>query len=77
MSLIRSEHLAAFAQAAASGDEAGLARLSERHPRLAGALAPLLKLAGGSQELIDTLDERYLRVAGHAKPHRHGDLGHE
>ncbi len=27
--------------------------------------------------LIDEIDRRYLRVGGHAKPHAHGDLGHE
>lgn len=44
MSFIRSQHLAAFVQAAARGDEAQLARLGTRHPALAEALAPLLKL---------------------------------
>ena len=66
MSLIRSEHLAAFAQAAASGDEAGLARLSERHPRLAGALAPLLKLAGGrppAAVALQTIEQQSLLLA--------------
>ena len=47
MSFIRSQHLAAFAQAAAVGDEAQLARLSGQYPKLALALAPLLKLAAG------------------------------
>ncbi|KRE90893.1 chemotaxis protein [Frateuria sp. Soil773] len=42
MSLIRSQHLAAFADAAAAGDGPRLAQLSQRHPRLAQALAPLL-----------------------------------
>jgi methyl-accepting chemotaxis protein len=45
MSFIRSQHLAAFTQAAARGDEAQIARLSAQHPTLAEALAPLLKLA--------------------------------
>ncbi len=45
MSFIRSQHLAAFVQAAARGDEAQLARLGARHPALAEALAPMLKLA--------------------------------
>jgi len=44
MSFIRSQHLAAFVQAATRGDEAQLARLDARHPALAEALAPLLKL---------------------------------
>ncbi|HET6433635.1 methyl-accepting chemotaxis protein [Dyella sp.] len=47
MSFIRSQHLAAFVQAAASGDEAQLGALGRRHPALAQALAPLLKFASG------------------------------
>jgi len=42
MPFIRSQHLAAMVQAAASGDEARLAQWSRRLPRLAQALAPLL-----------------------------------
>ncbi|WP_049622651.1 methyl-accepting chemotaxis protein [Frateuria defendens] len=42
MSLIRSQHLAALAQAAAAGDEARVAELGRRHPAAAAALAPLL-----------------------------------
>jgi methyl-accepting chemotaxis protein len=45
MSLIWSQHLAALARAAASGDDAQLAALSRRHPRAAAALAPLLACA--------------------------------
>lgn len=41
MSLIRSQHLAALIQAALAGNEAELARLSRKHPALAGVLAPL------------------------------------
>ena len=44
MSFIRSQHLAAFVQAATRADEAQLARLGARHPALAEVLAPLLKL---------------------------------
>ena len=45
MSLIWSQHLTAFADAAAADDEARLALLSRRHPALARALAPLLAAA--------------------------------
>lgn len=51
----------------------------ENDDRLEAKVDELLKYAGGdkAQSLIDELDRRYLRVAGHAKPHGHGDLGHE
>jgi methyl-accepting chemotaxis protein len=41
MSLIRSQHLAALVQAAMAGNDAELARLSRKHPAVAGTLAPL------------------------------------
>lgn len=42
MSLINTEHLASLAEAAARGDEARVAQLSQSHPRIARALAPML-----------------------------------
>lgn len=42
MSLINTQQLAAFAEAAARGDDARLAQLSQSHPRIAEAMAPLL-----------------------------------
>ncbi|OJY60851.1 MAG: hypothetical protein BGP16_13045 [Sphingobium sp. 66-54] len=52
----------------------------ENDDRLEAKVDELLRMAAGddrAQALIDAIDERYLRVAGHAKPHAHGDLGHE
>lgn len=49
----------------------------ENDDRLEAKVDELIKLSGGDQRLIDRLDHRYLRKAGHAKPHGHGDLGHE
>jgi len=52
----------------------------ENDDRLEAKVDELLRMAAGddkAQDLIDAIDERYLRVAGHAKPHAHGDLGHE
>ena len=39
----------------------------------------MIRLAGADKAdaLIDEIDRRYLRKAGHAKPHAHGGLGHE
>lgn len=47
MSLIRYQHLAALAEAAAAGDDARLAMLRHAHPRAAQALAPLLACVAG------------------------------
>ncbi len=66
MSFIRSQHLAAFAQAAAAGDEAQLARLGAQHPVLAQALAPLLKLAAGrppAAVALQTIEQQSLLLA--------------
>ncbi|MGN6739498.1 methyl-accepting chemotaxis protein [Dyella sp.] len=66
MSFIRSQHLAAFAQAAAAGDEAQLARLSGQHSALAQALAPLLKLAAGrppAAVALQTIEQQSLLLA--------------
>lgn len=41
MTLISSKHVAALAQAAAEGDARAVERLSQEHPRLAQALAPM------------------------------------
>lgn len=51
----------------------------ENDDRLEAKVDELIKMAGGdrAQTLIDEIDRRYLRVGGHAKPHAHGDLGHE
>jgi len=52
----------------------------ENDDRLEAKVDELLRMAAGddkAQGLIDAIDKRYLRVAGHAKPHAHGDLGHE
>ena len=46
MSLIRSQHLAAYIRAAAAGDEAEFAALARRHPEMARTLAPLLAMLG-------------------------------
>lgn len=52
----------------------------ENDDRLEAKVDELIRMTAGdekAQHLIDALDERYLRVAGHAKPHGHGDLGYE
>lgn len=51
----------------------------ENDDRLEAKVDELLRMAGGTQAnaLIAKIDERYLRSAGHAKPHGHGDVGHE
>jgi hypothetical protein len=51
----------------------------ENDDRLEAKVDELLKINGGekAQALIDDIDRRYLRAAGHAKPHAHGDLGYE
>ena len=51
----------------------------ENDDRLEAKIDELLKFAGGAEadRLIAEIDRRYLRVEGHAKPHGHGDLGHE
>ncbi len=66
MSFIRSQHLAAFAQAAAVGDEAQLARLSGQYPVLAQALAPLLKRAAGrppAAVALQTIEQQSLLLS--------------
>ena len=52
----------------------------ENDDRLEAKVDELIRIAAGdekAQRLLDELDRRYLRVAGHAKPHAHGDLGYE
>lgn len=51
----------------------------ENDDRLEAKIDELMKMAGGdrAQALIDEIDKRYLRSAGHAKPHQGGDLGYE
>ena len=52
----------------------------ENDDRLEAKIDELMRMAAGdekAQGLIDAIGARYLRVAGHAKPHAHGDLGHE
>lgn len=52
----------------------------ENDDRLEAKVDELMRMAAGddkAQRLIDEIDRRYLRVSGHAKPHGHGDLGHE
>lgn len=51
----------------------------ENDDRLEAKIDELLKFAGGAEAdgLIAAIDSRYLRVGGHAKPHGHGELGHE
>lgn len=50
----------------------------ENDDRMEAKIDELLKLAGGekAEALIETIDERYLRAHGHAKPHAHG-IGQE
>ncbi|HTH29341.1 MAG TPA: DUF6766 family protein [Sphingobium sp.] len=51
----------------------------ENDDRLEAKIDELMKFAGGerAEALIAEIDLRYLRSQGHAKPHGHGDLGHE
>ncbi|AGH48938.1 MULTISPECIES: DUF6766 family protein [Sphingomonadales] len=51
----------------------------ENDDRLEAKVDELLRYAGGrdADGLIEEIDRRYLRTGGHAKPHAHGDLGHE
>lgn len=51
----------------------------ENDDRLKDKINELLKLAGGTDanRLIATIDRRYLRTEDNAKPHGHGDVGHE
>lgn len=52
----------------------------ENDDRLEAKVDELIRMGLGdekAQKLIDRIDERYLRAAGHAKPHSHGDLGYE
>lgn len=51
----------------------------ENDDRLEAKIDELIRLAGADKAdaLIDEIDRRYLRQAGHAKPHAHGSLGHE
>ena len=47
----------------------------ENDDRLEAKIDSLIRLKAGvdrGQEIIDELDERYLRHGGHAKPHAHG-----
>ncbi|MBO9622740.1 MAG: hypothetical protein J7500_08505 [Sphingomonas sp.] len=47
----------------------------ENDDRMEAKIDSLLRLHAGvdrGQEIIDELDDRYLRVGGHAKPHAHG-----
>ena len=50
----------------------------ENDDRLEAKVDELLKITGGkdAEGLIDEIDRRYLRAAGHAKPHGH-DVGYE
>ena len=70
MSFLRSQHLAAFVQAATRGDEVELARLGSRHPALAQALAPLLRLAGGrppAAVALQTIEQQSLLLTDDAR----------
>lgn len=52
----------------------------ENDDRLEAKIDELIRMAAGDEKagkLIDEIDRRYLRAAGHAKPHGHGDLGYE
>lgn len=51
----------------------------ENDDRLEAKIDELIRLTGAEKAgaLIADIDRRYLRTQGHAKPHRHGDLGHE
>lgn len=63
MSLIRSQHLAAFAEAAAAGDEARLDALRREHPQIARALAPLLEARdarGAAASALPVLEQQSL-----------------
>lgn len=47
----------------------------ENDDRMEAKIDSLLRLHAGvdrGQEIIDELDDRYLRIHGHAKPHAHG-----
>ena len=50
-----------------------------RFDKLEAKIDELIRLTGAEKAgaLIADIDRRYLRTQGHAKPHRHGDLGHE
>lgn len=67
MSLIWSQHLAELARAAAAGDQARVAQLSARHPRVAEALAPLLTASSSSRPpaavALQTLEQQGLVLA--------------
>lgn len=51
----------------------------ENDDRLEAKVDELIRLVGAEKAngLIEEIDRRYLRTGGHAKPHGHGDLGHE
>lgn len=52
----------------------------ENDDRLEAKIDELIRMTAGDEKaraLIDQIDERYLRAGGHAKPHGHGDVGHE
>lgn len=50
----------------------------ENDDRMEAKIDELIKLVGGekAEKLIDEIDERYLRLHGHAQPHAHG-IGRE
>lgn len=58
---------------------AGSPASKENDDRLEAKVDELLRFTAGGQadRLIAEIDKRYLRTEGHAKPHGHGDLGHE
>ena len=51
----------------------------ENDDRLEAKIDELIRLTGDERAdgLIEEIDKRYLRKAGHAKPHGHEDLGYE
>jgi hypothetical protein len=51
----------------------------ENDDRLEAKVDELMRFVGGekAEGIITEIDARYLRTHGHAKPHGHGDLGHE
>lgn len=59
---------------------AGSPASKENDDRLEAKIDELIRMTAGDEKaraLIDSIDTRYLRAGGHAKPHGHGDLGHE
>jgi len=51
----------------------------ENDDRLEAKIDELIRITGDERAdgLIEEIDKRYLRKAGHAKPHGHEDLGYE